>query len=341
LTFSILAIVLLGVPACSQSSDCFREDIFCAALVTDTGGLNDHGMNQDTWLGLEQSKADGVVNQIAYIESLDTRDYEKNINFFVNAGYDVIITSGIGLRDATLRSADLYPFDPAQGKPDSVFIGMDQPHEETRPNLIPVTFAEDQMGFLAGALAARISKLRIIGAVCETSGIDSMWRYCEGFRAGALYADEKIEIFVEYRDDGSSEKLFIDEAWGYETAERHVQGGADVIFAAGGRTGQGALRAASEAGIHAIGAERDQAAALDPAAGSSVVTSIYGNARLEVQELMQLLKSGKINERGAGRIGYVPLDDETFPASLPNEMDELLANLLNGSIKTNVPFEKP
>ena len=61
---------------------------------------------------------------------------------------------------------------------------MNQPHEEVRPNLIPITFAEDQMGFLAGALAARISETQIVGAVCETSGIDSMWRYCEGFRAG-------------------------------------------------------------------------------------------------------------------------------------------------------------
>ena len=88
-----LAIVVLCISACTRSPDCFRKDVFCAALVTDTRGLNDHGINQDTWAGLQQAKADGVVNQIAYIESVDTRDYQKNINFFVNAGYDVIITS--------------------------------------------------------------------------------------------------------------------------------------------------------------------------------------------------------------------------------------------------------
>ncbi len=74
-----------------------------------------------------------------------------------------------------------------------------------------------------------------------------MWRYCEGFRAGAKFVDENIKIQVIYRDDGSSEKLFIDEAWGYETAQKLIQRGADVIFAAGGVTGQGALRAAAEA----------------------------------------------------------------------------------------------
>ena len=80
-----------------------------------------------------------IVDRVEYIKSMDTRDYEKNIAYFAEKGYDVIITTGVGMRDETLRSADLYP--------DSVFVGMNQPHEEVRPNIIPVTFAEDQMGF--------------------------------------------------------------------------------------------------------------------------------------------------------------------------------------------------
>ena len=101
LTFCILAIVLSGLSSCSRSPDCFREEIFCAALVTDTRGINDHGINQDSWIGLEQSKVNGVIDQSAYIESVDARDYEKNIAFFANSGYDVILTSGIE------RSADI------------------------------------------------------------------------------------------------------------------------------------------------------------------------------------------------------------------------------------------
>ena len=105
------------------------------------------------------------------------------------------------------------------------------------------------MGFLAGALAARISETRIVGAVCETSGINSVWRYCEGFRAGARYEDKDIKAEVIYRDDGDRESLFIDEAWGHDTAQELIQRGADIIFAAGGATGQGALRAAAEAQV--------------------------------------------------------------------------------------------
>ena len=195
------------------------------------------------------------------------------------------------------------------------------------------------MGFFAGALAAHLTETQIVAAVCETSGIDSMWRYCEGYRAGALSIDKEIKVLVEYRDDGSREKLFIDEAWGRERAEYVMKRGADVIFAAGGATGQGALRAASEAGIHAIGAERDQAAALGES-GSGVVTSIYGRAGFEVQAVVAELRQGHVIEPVSGQFGYVPLSD-TFPESLGIEMDTLSSNLLSGYVQTNVPLQKP
>lgn len=326
-----LAIVVLGMPACTQSPDCFREDVFCAALVTDTRGLKDFGINQDTWAGLEQSKANGVIDQIAYIESVDTRDYEKNIAFFVNAGYDVVVISGIGLQDATLHSAYLYPA--------SVFMGMNQTDDESVPNFISVTFAEDQMGFFAGALAARLTRTNIIGAVCETSGIDAMWRYCEGFRAGAKYINDSLDVIVVYRDDGSSEKLFLDEAWGSENAQMLITRGADVLFAVGGETGVGALRAATEAGIKSIGAERDQGAALEEK-GLSVVTSVLGRSSFTVQTLMRRVKDGGLADAGMSPIGYVPLDS-VVQKSLIAELDEIVAGLANGEIKTNVPVEKP
>lgn len=327
----ILAIACFGVSACAQSSDCFSEKVFCAALVTDTLGIDDHGANQVAWAGLEEAKASGLVDRVEYIESVDTRDYEKNIAYFADNGFDMIITSGIGMDDETLRSADRYP--------DSVFVGMNQPFEESRPNLISVTFPEDQIGFLAGALAARITKTQIVGAACETSGIDSMWRYCEGFRAGVKFVDENIKIQVIYNENGDREKIFVDETWGYETGQKLIRRGADVIFAAGGVTGQGALRAAVEADIHAIGAERDQAAVLAESS-SSVATSVLGSISLEVQNVMRLIRDGNFNGAVTGQIKYMPLGSK-FPESLSREMDALIQGLLSGEIKTGVAFERP
>jgi basic membrane protein A len=327
-------VIVLATSNCTPSPDCFREEVFCAGLVTDTRDLNDFGVNQDTWTGLQRSEAAGVVDQIAYIESEDVRDYEKNILYFVNSGYDVIVTSGIGLQDATLHSANIHD--------ELVFVGMNQPDEESVPNFISITFPEDQMGFLAGALAARLTRSQTVGAVCETSGIDAMWRYCEGFRAGAGYVDPALRVRVAYRDDGSRERLFIDPDWGFETAQGLIDDGADVLFAAGGETAVGALRAAAEAKVEAIGAERDQRAALAALADkdSSVLTSILGRSSSTVQEVLRRVKEGNLADAEGSPIGYVSF--EAFaPRSLVAEIDEILLSLITGKIKTNVPVEKP
>jgi basic membrane protein A len=330
-----LFFIVFTLSACAQSSDCAQADVFCAALVTDSQGIEDRGMNQDTWAGLEQAKADGIVDQIEFIESVESRDYEKNIAYFVERGFDVIVTVGPGLRDQTLRAADLNP--------DSVFVGMNQPDDESRPNFTPVAFPEDQMGFLAGALAARLSETQVVGAVCETSGIDSMWRYCEGFRAGVALTNQlterDVKALVVYRDDGDREKLFVDETWGADTARSLIQRGADVIFAAGGATGQGALRAAAEAGIKSIGTERDQGAVL-AGSGSGVVTSILGDTSSEIQKILRLPRDDTAGEALSGQIRYVPLD-QTFPENLTREMDILFSTLQTGEVKTNVTLSKP
>jgi basic membrane protein A len=326
-----LAIALSGITACAQSPDCSREDVFCAALVTDTFGIDDHGLNQDAWAGLQQSQSDGVTDHIAYIESVDARDYEKNILFFVNNKYDVIITSGAGLKDTTLRSADL--------RPDSVFIGINQTDDESKPNFISVTFPEDQMGFFAGVLATHLTKTNIVGAVCETSGIDAMWRYCEGFRAGVKYANASVKPLIIYRENESSSKLFIDAEWGFENTQTLIHDGADVIFAAGGGTAVGALRAADEAKIKSIGAERDQGAALDEE-GSRVVTSVFGQASFTVQELMRRIKDGNFTDAENSPVGYIRLD-AILSADLVLEMDEVLTGLSNLTIKTGISASKP
>ena len=331
----LLAVALSGIPACAQSPDCSREDVFCAGLVTNTAGIHDFGLNQHTWDGLLQAREDRIVDHVAYIESIDSRDYVKNIETFALDEYDLIITIGPAMDGETLRAADLFP--------DSVFIGMDQPQKETRPSLLPILFPEDQMGFWAGALAARVTKTGVIGAVCETSGIDSMRRYCEGFRKGAAYADEKVKSLILYREDQSSEKLFIDSDWGLAAAQDLIRRGADVIFAAGGGTAQGALLASAEAGIHAIGAERDQARAL-PEAAEALITSVYGGAGSEIQKRMRFIREGNVPEgAAAGVFEYVPYREVKIqmPTAVKVELDQLLLALITGAQKTGVPAEAP
>ncbi len=337
--YIFLAMTGLALTACLSSSDCFREDVFCAALVTDTLGMEDHGINQDAWAGMLEAQENGLADRVDYIESVDSRDYEKNIVYFASRGYDAIFTAGIGLRNATFEVATQYFAAQTQGSPSPIFIGFNQSYEESRPNLVSIIFPEDQMGFAAGVVATQLTKTGTVGAICETSGIDSMWRYCEGFRAGVEFADGTVKAAVIYRDDGDREKLFLDEAWGYETGSSLIQRGADVIFAAGGVTGQGALRAALEFDVFAIGAERNQAAALG-GTGPGLVTSFYGDARFEVQEAIRRAKNGEFSGERVGKIHFSVPHPGVDPSSITG-LEALISLLAKGEIVPNVTKEKP
>ena len=103
--------------------------------------------------------------------------------------------------------------------------------------------------------------------------------------------------------------------------------------------GAGALRAATEAKIKSIGAERDQGAALG-ANGKSVVTSVLGQASFAVQAVMRRVKSGDLSDADMNPIGYVPYD-AFVQKSIINQLDDILTSLANSKLETNVPSESP
>lgn len=309
--------------ACSSPTDCSRADVFCAALVTDTLGLDDNGLNSASWAGLRRAEEDGIINQLDFIASTDSRDYPKNLAYFVQRKYDLIVASGVSLSKATFAAAE--------SNPQIVFVGVNQTFDETLPNLVSVTFPEDQMGFAAGTLAAELTRTNYVAAFCETSGIAAMKRYCEGFRAGVKYVNPQVKVLVVYRDDGDRENLFADESWGYQSAQKAILRGADVIFAAGGVTAQGALKAASDLKIPALGAERDQAAALGESA-SSVVASFYGQSQLATEEAARLIRAGQtVPAHLQGEFGYTPLKP-TYPTGMSERLNAVLEALKRGEI---------
>ena len=174
-TALVLMLILL-VPGCaSKSADCKQPEVFCVGLVTNVGLRNDRAYNQAAWEGIQQAKTNGVTDWVASIETVDARDYQENINVFAQAGYDVIVTVGDAMSAATRAAAKAYP--------ETYFIGVDQDqstNQDFSPNLTGLVFAEDQVGYLAGALAALMSKTGQIGAVCASDALPAMKRYGEG-----------------------------------------------------------------------------------------------------------------------------------------------------------------
>src|SRR3972149_1632042 len=144
----VVATLVALLAACNlpTTTDCARPEVFCVGLVTAFGKVNDHGLNQSAWEGVQQALAEGLIDQADFIETIDSRDHGKNIATLAEGDYDLIVTVGNSMRKATREAATAYQA--------IHFIGVDQPQETRRDNLAGLVFPEDQGGFLAGALGA-------------------------------------------------------------------------------------------------------------------------------------------------------------------------------------------
>lgn len=340
--YGLLAVLLVAamiLPACAPAeADCSSADVFCVGLVTDVGKINDKSFNQSAWEGVQRAEKE-LGAKIQYIETVDAKDYAKNIGTFGDAGYDVIVTVGFALGEATDAAAATYP--------NVKFIGVDQFQAETVNGVSGLNFPEDQAGFLVGALAAMMSQSHKIGAVCGTDVVPPVWRYGEGYKAGAAYADgmngTTTEVFVVYHSDVGFDKTFTDPEWGASTANSMMDQGADAIFGCGGITGNGAITAAAQAGKFAIGVDSDQYLTL-PEAAPRMLSSAMKLITPGVFDLVKAAKDGTIQSGNVfGPVGYAQFHDldGEVPAEVKAAMEKLNADMLSGAVTTGVAPIKP
>jgi basic membrane protein A and related proteins len=306
-------------------------------MVTDIGKLGDKSFNDSAWAGVEAG-AEAVGGEARVIETVDPNDYERNIGQFIAEDYDVIVTVGFGLGEQTITAA--------QANPDIHFIGVDQFQAETIPNLTGLVFEEDKAGFLVGALAALYSKSGSIGAVLGTDAVPPVWRFGEGYRAGALYAKPDINIQTVYHNDVGFDKTFSDPEWGRATALSMLDQGVDVVFGGGGTTGNGALVGVAEradTGAAAIGVDTDQYFTV-PEAQAVLLTSAIKVIDQGVADLIQQVADGTIQGgNSVGDVGIAPYHDfdSKVPAEVKARIDEIRTQLEDGSLQTNVAPAKP
>ncbi|HEX8221747.1 MAG TPA: BMP family ABC transporter substrate-binding protein [Chloroflexia bacterium] len=303
-------------------------------LVTDVGRLNDKNFNQGSWEGVLRAK-DELGVETNYIETSDTKDYDKNIQQFVDQDYDVVVTVGFALGEATVKAA--------KANPDIKFIGVDQFQAEEIPNLAGLIFDEDKAGYLAGVLAASISKSNNIGAILATDDVPPVWKFGEGYKAGAKSVKPDITVQATYHSDVDITKTFVDPEWGKTTALSMIDRGADVVFGAGGLTGNGAIFAAKERNIPAIGVDVDQYETIGDEYKGSLVSSAMKLLGPGVFNLIKAAQDGTFKGgNNVGEVGVAPYHDwaDRVPAEVDAKVKEVDANLKNGTVKTCVPPAK-
>lgn len=307
---------------------------FKVGLVTDVGRVNDRSFNQSAWEGVQQfAQAMGLTeDDYRYIETQDSKDYADNMAQFIDNGYNAIVTVGFALTDATIAAA--------KANPDINFIGVDQFQGETLPNLTGLIFHEDQSGYLAGVLAARMTKSGTIAAVLGTDLVPPVVAFNEGYIAGAKSINPDINIISTYHP-GGMDIAFVDPEWGAATSKQALDQGADVVFAAGGMTGNGGLQevaavAGTGAEVYCIGVDSDQWFTV-PAAQPCLISSAMKLITPGVVELLTAAMNGEFpGGNYFGGSGLAPFHDfeATIPAEVQAELVSVKAGLDDGSVTT-------
>jgi basic membrane protein A len=332
----LATIVLSACGGGAAADDCTSEDVLCIGLVTDVGEVDDKSFNQSAWEGAQEAATKYGAAKIDYIETKDAKDYEANMQLFLDQGYDVIVTVGFAMGAATGPVA--------QANPDVFFIGVDQFQvfqfdEDTTndiPNYVGLVFNEDHSGFLAGALAAMLNTTGTIAGVYGTDLIPPVVAFKEGYEAGAAYINPDINVISTYHP-GGLDVAFTDPEWGATTAAQAIDNGADVVFGAGGKTGNGAIiEAAGHEGVFCIGVDSDQWLTV-PEAHPCLVTSAMKLITPGVVGLFDLYMEGNTplgNYYGAAGLAPYHDFDTVVTAEMKAKVEELAAGLADGSITT-------
>ena len=268
-----------GKHAATTTTNASSGKTFKVGLVTDIGGLNDRGFNHLAYEGVQEAKAKlGIKFNVSLSSS--NAEYVPNLTSFARGGYDLVIGVGFTEAQAIDTAAHLFPHTKF------AIVDVDQTSEPHKPpNLLGLLFREQEVGYLAGYLAAleekRLPGNDVIGSVGgqKQPPVD---RFIAGYRAGAQAADPGITTLNAYSQD------FVKQDVCKTIALNQIQAGAGVVFQVAGGCGLGVIKAAADKNVWAIGVDADQSY-IDP---RHVLTSATKHVDVAVLKAIQAVVNG-------------------------------------------------
>jgi basic membrane protein A len=304
-------------------------------MVSDVGGLDDASFNENTWEGLDRADTELPVCA-KFIESQAQADYEKNITEFAEQDYDLIITVGFLLGDATQKMAEQYP--------DVNFGIIDFAYDPPIPNVAGIVFNVDEAAFPAGYLAAAWATMQDpddpqVGYVAGMQ-IPPVEQFIVAYEAGVAYYNEQKGTDVQAKGVYVGDFEAPDQ--GKIQGNSLIDEGVDVIFGCGGKTGNGGIAAAKEREKWGIGVDVDQYYTL-PNEQDILITSVMKRLDNAVFSVVEAAVNdefpgggvyvGMLENGGVGLAPYHDFEDEV-PEDLKAEIDVILEGIKSGEIDT-------
>ncbi len=212
-------------------------------MVTDAGTIDDKSFNEGTWNGILQAKEElGIKEKYLKPAGTTEADYMQEITNLYDADYKFIVTPGFKFETAVFQAQNQFE--------DAKFVLIDgAPHNgDFSPvvgeNTVSIFFAEHEAGFLAGvatALELKEGEAGFIGGM----EIPPVQKFNWGFQQGIAYANENLDTNVNIKAENVIYQGTFDAvAAGQQIAAAMFDRGVNVIFAAAGGVGVGAINEA-------------------------------------------------------------------------------------------------
>lgn len=295
-------------------------------LVTDVGSIDDGTFNQAAFSGMEAaSRCFGMAT--TFLESAGD-DEAAQIQSLVDRKVDIIVAVGFRFQQATAKAA--------KAQPQLRFIGVDQVNPDKSPNFVAISFRDDQVGFLAGAMAGLITDSGSVGIIAGPDSIPPVVAIADGFEAGVRHVLPEGTVLRRHLDS------FNDPQSGAAQASTFIAQGVDVLFGAAGDTGTGATRAAAAKGAFVIGVDQDEYYTTFSGGAAANAGQIATSAikRVDLGVFLTLAAMGQGGIKGGdflldaanGGVTYAPFHQAKFPAIVGSKLEALRLELAEGEI---------
>lgn len=312
---------------------------FKACEVTDMGGVDDKSFNAAGWLGVQNAIKDYGIEGV-YLESKQQTDYANNINAFLTQNCNIIIGVGFLLGDAVKAAAE--------ANPNQKFAIIDFSYDPIIPNVRGNGSKIDQATFLAGYLAAGMTKT---GKVATYGGMQfpAVTLFMDGFVFGVNEYNKVHGTTVTVlgwdtaTQTGSFTGDFSNTDNGKSVTLAFLDEGADIILPVAGPVGQGTLAALKERGTGLmIGVDTDWSLFYTDYKDFILASALKKIDVWEEQTIKTVIDGTfaggvDVGDLSNGLVGlvYGSAWDSKIPATLKTEIDGLKAGILDGTTATH------
>jgi basic membrane protein A len=333
---AVLAVPVLTVSACGGSGTATGTNSAAKirpGVVTDIGGLGDHGFNDLADTGLKDAEKKLGVKGRAVVPQTPA-DYANNLNQLSQGGFQPVFGIGFTFTDAIAAAAKQFP--------NTHFAIVDSVVEA--PNVTSLVFREEEGSYLAGVVAGLMTQAKtdytnpsdqVVGFI---GGQESplIEKFGAGYKQGVLSVCADCQVLYQYV--GTTTQAFSDPGTAAEIARNMHAKGADVVYHAAGASGDGLFKVAQDQKFFAIGVNVDQAQT-NP--NAPVLTSVLKRVDTAVSSTIEAQANGTwkagtqsfgLSNQGIALAPYGRFD-AVVPASVKTAVDDAQKKIIDGSLK--------